>query len=77
MALFPDVQKPHLIHSCSTDRTIVTFDLKQEKRINSHQTMNGSLYGMTQRVNNELELVTCGQGAPIYFWDCDESRPVA
>jgi WD40 repeat protein len=39
--------------------------------------MNGTLMGMTQRCDNEFELVSCGQGAPIYFWDCDESRPVA
>ena len=32
---------------------------------------------MTQRKDHENELVTCGQGAPIYFWDCDESAPVA
>jgi hypothetical protein len=31
---------------------------------------------MTQRKDNELELVSCGQGAPIYFWDCDEANPV-
>ncbi len=22
-------------------------------------------------------IVTCGQGSPIYFWDCDEAEPVA
>jgi hypothetical protein len=38
VSLFPDIQKPHLIHSCSADRTISTYDLKQEKRINGHQT---------------------------------------
>ena len=32
---------------------------------------------MSQRKDNEFELVTCGQGAPIYFWDCDEKDPVA
>ena len=32
---------------------------------------------MTQRKDNEFELVTCGQGAPIFFWDCDEGNPVA
>ena len=59
------------------DRTISTYDLKQEKRVNGHATNNGSLLGMTQRKDNELELVTGGQGAPIYFWDCDEKNPVA
>jgi WD40 repeat protein len=32
---------------------------------------------MTQRKDNEYELITCGQGTPIYFWDCDEVNPVA
>lgn len=77
VSLFPDLNKPHLIHSCSMDRTISTYDLKQEKRMNGHQTHNGSLQGMTQRKDNEFELISCGQGAPIYFWDCDESQPVA
>ena len=54
------------------DRSVSTYDLKLEKRINGHSTTNGALYGMTQRKDNEHELVTCGQGAPIYFWDCDE-----
>ena len=31
---------------------------------------------MTQRKDNELELITSGQGAPIYFWDWDEINPV-
>lgn len=32
---------------------------------------------MTQRKDNELELVTAGHGSPILFWDCDEREPVA
>jgi hypothetical protein len=77
VSLFPDINQPHLIHSCSMDRTLSTYDLKQEKRMLGHQTQNGALYGMSQRKDNEFELVTCGQGAPIYFWDCDEAKPVA
>ncbi len=60
VSLFPDIQKPHQIHSCSMDRSISTYDLKVEKRINGHQTKNGALFGMTQRKDNEYELVTCG-----------------
>jgi WD40 repeat protein len=77
VSLFPDIAKPFLIHSCSMDRSISTYDLKQEKRINGHQTKNGALFGMTQRTDSEMELVTCGQGSPIYFWDCDQQTPVA
>lgn len=60
VSLFPDLNKPYMIHSCSMDRSISTYDLKQEKRIGGHQTKNGSLFGMTQRLDNECELVTGG-----------------
>ena len=76
MALFPDIKQSHLIHSASLARTISTYDLKKEVKIKSYQTKNGALFGMSQRKDNELELVSSGQGAPIYFWDCDEINPV-
>jgi len=38
VSLFPDINKPYEIHSCSMDRSISTYDLKQEKRVNGHQT---------------------------------------
>lgn len=60
VSLFPDLDKPHIVHSCSMDRSISTYDLKLEKRINGHSTSNGALYGMTQRKDSEHELVTCG-----------------
>lgn len=59
------------------DRSISTYDLKQEKRVNWRQIQNGTHYAMTQRRDNELELVTAGQGSPIFFWDCDVQQPVA
>lgn len=59
------------------DRSISTYDLKAEKRINWKQTANGTHFSMTQRLDNELELITAGHGSPILFWDCDEAKPVA
>ncbi len=61
VALFPDVQENHKIHSASLDRSICTYDLKVEQKVNGHQTKNGSLFGLTQRKDNELEL-----GKPTY-----------
>jgi len=29
------------------DRSISTYDLKLEKRVNGHQTKNGALFGMS------------------------------
>lgn len=77
VSLFPDTNQSSVIHSCSQDRSISTYDLKQEKRVNWRQITNGAHFGMTQRKDNELELVTAGQGSPILFWDCDEKQPVA
>ena len=31
---------------------------------------------MTQRKDSELELISCGVGGAILFWDCDEANPV-
>lgn len=77
MGLFPDVQQSNLIHSCSTDKSISTYDLKTEKRVNWRNIKNGSLHAMTQRKDSELELVSAGAGSPIFFWDCDVNDPVA
>lgn len=77
MGLFPDCKQSHLIHSCSVDRSVSTYDLKQEKRVNWRQIMNGTNHAMTQRTDHELELVTAGASTPIFFWDCDVRDPVA
>ena len=56
VGLFPDVKENHIIHSASVDRSICTYDLKQECKINGHQTKNGALFALSQRKDNELEL---------------------
>lgn len=76
MKVLPDLQKSNLIHSCSIDKSIHSFDLKTEKKVTLHQAKNGILFDMTQRRDNEQELVTCGVNMPILFWDCDMTEPV-
>lgn len=66
-----------MIHSCSSDKSICSYDLKKEQRIQSRQISNGTNCGMAQRIDSELELVTAGQGSPILFWDIDYKQPVA
>ena len=34
--MFPDLAKPNLIHSCSADKTIHTYDLKSDKKVILH-----------------------------------------
>lgn len=74
--VLPDVQKPEIIHSCSQDKSIHTYNLKTEKKLMAHQAKNGVLLDMTQRKDHELELITCGMNTPILFWDCDVADPV-
>jgi WD40 repeat protein len=75
--VLPDVQEPHLIHICGLDRIISTVDLQQERKIVHHEIGSGTLQDMTQRKDSEHELVTCGLGNAILFWDCDEANPIA
>jgi len=74
--VFPDLEKPNIIHSCSIDKIIHTFDLKTEKKVILHQAKNGQVLSMSQRKDNELELITCGLNTPILYWDCDVVEPV-
>lgn len=36
VSLFPDLQEAHIIHACSNNRVISTYDLKKEQRVNGH-----------------------------------------
>lgn len=54
--VFPDLEKPNVIHSCSIDKIIHTYDLKTEKKIILHQAKNGQVLDMAQRKDSELEL---------------------
>lgn len=74
--VFPDIKLPNLIHVSGTDRIINTYDLKLERRIVHHEIGSGSILDMSQRKDNENELITCGVGGAILFWDCDEANPV-
>lgn len=83
--VFPDMEKPNWIHSCSHDKAVHTHDLKTDKKVILHQAKNGIILDMAQRKDSELELgtslflysiinyllVTCGINTPILFWDCD------
>lgn len=44
------------MHSCSIDKTILTYNLKSEKKVILHFAKNGVLLDMTQRKDHENEL---------------------
>lgn len=69
--VMPDFAKPNLIHSCSMDKQVHSYDLKLEKKIAYHTAKNGHILDMTQKRTREFELVSCGFNNPISFWDID------
>ena len=54
--VFPDIAKPSIIHSCSVDKIVHSYDLKTEKKVILHSAKNGQILGMAQRKDHELEL---------------------
>lgn len=71
-----DTKQPHILHSCSLDRTVFTYDLKAERRIVNHMAKDCSFTAMTQRLDREDELITVGVDGRIMTWDCDMADPV-
>jgi cilia- and flagella-associated protein 52 len=72
-----DVLKPHLVHSASLDMSVLTYDLKTQRRTVSHLVQRGGFQDMTQRVDSEQELITCDNMGRLLHWDCDVRDPVA
>jgi WD40 repeat protein len=72
-----DLDDPSLIHSCSLDRNVFTYNLKSERRTVAHSVRGGAFTSMTQRMDSEKELVTVASDGHIMFWDCDVVDPVA
>ena len=55
-----DLQTPHIIHSCSVDKSLHSYDMKSDKKINFRTLSNGSFLDMAQMSNGNL--VTVGTG---------------
>jgi WD40 repeat protein len=66
--VLPDIKIPNYIHSCSYDKSVHTYDLKTDKKVNFHQAKNGQILDMDQRKDNS-DLITCGANTPISYWD--------
>jgi cilia- and flagella-associated protein 52 len=87
-----DSQTPNIIHSSSSDGTVISFDLQANQRKVSHILSSGksdssrrgggggggstSLTDMTQRLDSECEVVTCDTGGRLITWDIDIRDPV-
>lgn len=66
---------PHLIHSCSEDKLVVTYNLKEDRQVVQHSLHSGNFTALTQRKDQEHEQITGGSDGRILFWDCDFVDP--
>jgi len=75
--LIADCGQVHLLHSCSHDKSMFTYDLKKEKRIVQHSLGRaGGFVSMTQRLDSENEVITAGTDGCLFSWDFDVPDPV-
>uniref|UniRef100_A0A7S1ADC4 Guanine nucleotide-binding protein subunit beta-like protein n=1 Tax=Noctiluca scintillans TaxID=2966 RepID=A0A7S1ADC4_NOCSC len=75
--LILDSMSPHLAHSGSEDRSLVTYDLKANKTLIQHSTAGSSITGLSQRKDSEQEVVSSCLDGKVLFWDVDYADPVS
>ena len=72
-----DLQTPNFVHTVSDDLSVVTFDIKLNKRRMCHlMGTGGVITSLTQRRDSELELVSVDTLGRILQWDIDYREPV-
>ena len=63
---------PHCCHSCSTDGTVLTYDIRRGNRTATHNmARRGKFSCLEQRVDSETELITASLSGYIHTWDVD------
>lgn len=70
-----DEVSPHVVHSASEDKLVVTYDLKQNKALVQHTSMGGNITSISQRKDHDNEVVSCAQDGKLLFWDVDYPDP--
>jgi len=71
-----DVKQPNIVHSVSLDSSVVSFDIKSARKIQNHIINSGSMLDATQRMDSELEVITCDNMGRLLHWDVDIRDPV-
>jgi len=70
-----DQVSPHIVHSGSEDKLVVSYDLKQNKPLVQHFTQHSHVTGLSQRKDHEQEVVSSSLDGKILFWDVDFPDP--
>ncbi len=71
VSVLVDAIEPSLVHSCSRDKSIVTVDLKEERRVVTQKVVDGQFTAMAQSARGERELVSVDHMGVVKMWDCD------
>jgi len=71
-----DNMNPHIIHSASDDKMLVTYDLKQNRPVIQHVTQNSNITDISQRKDRDHEVVASNLDGRILFWDVDFADPI-
>jgi len=62
----------HLCHSCSTDGTVLSYDIRRGNRVATHNmARRGKFSCLEQRVDSEGELITASLSGYLHSWDVD------
>lgn len=76
-AVLPDNMNDQVCHSCSTDGTIMSYDVRKGRRIATHNmARRGKFTDMDQRLDSETELITVTTTGQVHCWDIDEDNCV-
>merc|ERR1711934_235080 len=76
-AVLPDNMNDQICHSCSTDGTIMSYDVRKGRRIATHNmARRGKFVDMDQRLDSETELITVTTTGQVHCWDIDEDNCV-
>lgn len=63
---------PHMCHSCSTDGTVLSYDIRRGNRVATHNmARRGKFACLEQRVDSETELITASLSGYVHTWDVD------
>lgn len=74
-----DLKQPHILHSTSLDKTVITYDLKLSRRIQYKAVSDKNSLGfshISQRLDSEYEVISAGLDGKLLSWDIDYSDPV-
>ena len=67
---------PYILHSCGDDGQVLSYDLRKERRVKSQFQKRKSYNAMSQRKDNENELLVVTKCGKIQAWDRDYDNPV-